>query len=38
MCIGKNGSELPNLNDLDLKKCKEVEFLDTTIDRKLNFK
>ena len=40
MCIGKNlsDSELLNLNDLNLKNCKEVEVLGTTIDRNLNFK
>ena len=39
MCIGKNVSvsELLNLNDLNLKDCKEVEVLVITIDRKLNF-
>ena len=39
MCIGKNVSvsELLNLNDLNLKDCKEVEVLVVTIDRKLNF-
>ena len=40
MCIGKNisDSELLNLNDLDLKNCKEVEILGITLDRNLNFK
>ena len=40
MCIGKNvsDSELLNLNDLNLKNCKEVEVLGVTIDRNLNFK
>ena len=40
MCIGKNvsDSELLNLNDLNLKNCKEVEILRITIDRNLNFK
>ena len=40
MCIGKNvsDSELLNLNDLNLKNCKEVEVLVITIDRNLNFK
>ena len=40
MCIGKNvsDSELLNLNGLELKNCKEIEVLRTTIDRKLNFK
>ena len=40
MCIGKNvsDSELLNLNDLNLKNCKEVEILGITIDRNLNFK
>ena len=40
MCIGKNvsDSELLNLNDLNLKNCKEVEVLGITIDRNLNFK
>ena len=40
MCIGKNvsDSELPNLNNLNLKNCKEVEVLGITIDRNLNFK
>ena len=39
-CIGKNASdsELLNLNDLNLKNCKEVEILGITIDRNLNFK
>ena len=38
MCIGKNvsDSELLNLNDLNLKNCKEVAILGITIDR--NFK
>ena len=31
-------SELLNLNDLNLKNCKEVEILGITIDRNLNFK
>ena len=40
MCIGKNvsDSELLNLNDLNLKNCKEVEILGITIDINLNFK
>ena len=40
MCIGKNvsDSELLNLNDLNLKNCKEVEVLGIPIDRNLNFK
>ena len=40
MCIGKNisDSELLNLNNLNLKKCKEVEVLGITIDRNLTFK
>ena len=40
MCICKNvsDSELLNLNDLNLKNCKEVEVLGFTIDRNLNFK
>ena len=40
MCIDKNvsDSELLNLNDLNLKNCKEVEILGITIDRNLNFK
>ena len=40
MCIGKNvsDSELLNLNDLNLKNCKEVEGLGIAIDRDLNFK
>ena len=40
MCIGKNvsDSELLNLNDLNLKNCKEVEILVITLDRNLNFK
>ena len=40
MCIGKNvsDSELLNLNDLNLKNCKEVEVLGITIHRNLNFK
>ena len=40
MCIGKNvsDSELFNLNDLNLKNCKEVEILGITLDRNLNFK
>ena len=40
MCIGKNvsDSELLNLNDLNLKNCKEVEILGITLDRNLNFK
>ena len=40
MCIGKNvsDSELLNLNDVNLKNCKEVEVLGITIDRNLNFK
>ena len=35
MCIGKNvsDSELLNLNDLNLKNCKEVEILGITLDR-----
>ena len=38
MCIGKNvsDSELLNLNDLNLKNCKEVEVLGITIDKNLN--
>ena len=31
-------SELLNLSNLNLKNCIEVEILDTTIDRNLNFK
>ena len=40
MCIGKNvsDSELLNINNLNLKNCKEVEVLGITIDRNLNFK
>ena len=40
MCIGRNvsDSELLNLNDLNLKNCKEVEFLGIIIDINLNFK
>ena len=40
MCIGKNvsDSELLNLNELNLKNCKEVEILGITLDRNLNFK
>ena len=40
MCLGKNvsDSELLNLNDLNLKNCKEVEVLGITIDKNLNFK
>ena len=40
MSIGKNvsDSELLNLNDLNLKNCKEVEILGITIDRNLSFK
>ena len=40
MYIGKNvsDSELLNLNDLNLKNCKELEVLGITIDRNLNFK
>ena len=40
ICIGKNvsDSEVLNLNDLNLKNCKEVEVLGITIDRNLNFK
>ena len=40
MCIGKNvsDSELLNLNDLNLKNCKEVEILGITTDRNLNFR
>ena len=40
MCIGKNvsDSELLNLNELNLKNCKEVEILVITLDRNLNFK
>ena len=40
MYIGKNISdlELLNLNDLNLKNCKEVEILGITLDRNLNFK
>ena len=40
MCIGKhiNDSELLNLNDPNLKNCKEVEILGITIDKNLNFK
>ena len=39
MCIGKNvnDSELLNLNDLNLKNCKEIEVLGITIDRNLSF-
>ena len=39
MCIGKNvsDSELLNPDDLNLKNCKDVEVLDITIDRNLNF-
>ena len=38
MCIGKNVSDsgLLNLNDLNLKNCKEVEVLGITIDKNLN--
>ena len=38
--FGKNvsDSELFNLNDLNLKNCKEVEILGITLDRNLNFK
>ena len=40
MCIGKNisDSELLNLNDLNLKNCKEIKVLGFTIDGNLNFK
>ena len=40
MCIGKNvsDSELLDLNNLNLKNCKEVKILGITIDRNLNFK
>ena len=40
MCIGKNvtDSELLNLNNLNLKNCKEIEILGITIDRNSNFK
>ena len=40
MYIGKNISdlELLNLNDLNLKNCKEIEILGITLDRNLNFK
>ena len=40
MCIAKNvsDSELLNLNDLNLKNCKEVEILGIAVDRNLNFK
>ena len=40
MCIGKNvsDSELLNLDDLNLKNCKQVEIISITIDRNLNFK
>ena len=40
MCIGKNvsDSELLNLNDLNLKNCKEVEILGIATDRNLNLK
>ena len=40
MCIGKNvsDSELLNLQDLNLKNCREVEVLGITTDRNLNFK
>ena len=40
MCAGKivSDSELLNLNDLNLKNCKEVEVLGITIDTNLNFK
>ena len=40
MCISKNlsDSELLNLNDVNLKNCKEVEVLGITTDRNLNFK
>ena len=40
MCIGKNVSDsgLLNLNDLNLKNCKEVEILGLSIDRNFNFK
>ena len=40
MCIGKNvnNSELLNVNDLNLKNCKEAEILGITIDRNLNIK
>ena len=39
MCIGKNisDSEFLNLNDLNLKNCKEVEFLGIAIDRLSQF-
>ena len=40
MCIGKNlsDSELLNLNDLNLRNCKEVEIFGITTNRNLNFK
>ena len=40
MCIGKNvsDSELLNLNDLNLKNCREVEILGIALDRNLNFR
>ena len=40
MCIGKcvSESELLNLNDLNLKNCKDVEVLGITIDKNLNYK
>ena len=40
MCIGKNvsDSEFLNLNELNLKNCKEVEILGIKLDRNLNFK
>ena len=39
MCIAKNltDSELLNLEDLNLKNCKQVEILGITTDRNLNF-
>ena len=40
VCIGKNvsDSELLNLSDPNLKKCKEIKTLGITLDRNLNFK
>ena len=40
MCAGKivSDSELLNLNDINLKNCKEVEVLGITIDTNLNSK
>ena len=39
-CIGKNvsDSDLLNLNNLNLKNCKEADVLGIAIDRNLNFK